>query len=189
MVLKTYQLSTLNINLIFSLELQMKTYVFRVFAFFLLTYSLAFTAVSAQDITAEHFEAARDAVISSGSMDSLDEILPRIADDAKTLFIRSNPSSAEEINLITDEVALELVGRRVELDRKIINIWAEQFSIAELNEIEGFFTSEVGLKLNEVTGEINFRTFEAAEHWQEDLSAELYQIVRGRLIEQGLIEQ
>ena len=167
----------------------MQTLLFRYIAIVLLIFSLSIPFVAAQEFSDAHFFAARKAVIASGSMESLDEILPQIADDAKALFIRSNPGSTEQINLITDEVALELVGRRVELDRSVINIWASKFSIEELNEITDFFTSEVGVKLNELTPEINFLTFDEAEHWQEQLSTELYQLVRSRLIAQGLIEQ
>ena len=167
----------------------MRSQFFRFIVKLLLTYTLTFSFASAQEISDEHFIAARDALIASDSLKSLDEILPQIANDAKTLFIRSNPDIIDEINKTTDEVALEMVSRRADLDRAVIKIWADRFSIEELNKIEDFFESDVGIKLNELTSEINFQTFNEAEHWQEQISAELYQKVRYRLIGQGLLEE
>ncbi len=167
----------------------MRSQFFRFITKLLLTFSLTFSIASAQEISDEHFIAARDALIASDSLKSLDEILPQIADDAKTLFIRSNPDIIDEINEITNEVALDMVSRRVDLDRAVIKIWVDRFSIEELNKIEEFFESDVGIKLNELTPETTALMSVEAVHWREEISAELYQKVRYRLIGQGLLEE
>lgn len=143
------------------------------------------TATLAEEFTKEHLAAARAAVKVSGGLSGFDNILPDLADEAKALFIRSNPAMTEAIENSTNNIALKLAAKRPELDNKILEIWAARFDIEELNQIEQFYSSPVGQKFYKITPEIAQLSLNEAKLWRDELSAELYSLIRDELLGQG----
>ncbi len=143
------------------------------------------SAATAQEFTDSHIAAAKAAIVGSNSIRAYDEILPVIADKTRTLFIRSNPTLSEEIDEVTNAVALELVNQRAELDRTVMEIWAVRFSEEELKAIAAFYSSPVGAKLAELRPEMNALSIGAAKQWGDALSTVMVSRVREELKKRG----
>jgi hypothetical protein len=139
----------------------------------------------AQDAAASHRQAAREAILATHANDQLDQILPVLAEQAKALFLRSNPAIVQVVDEVVNEVAIELAGRRPELNREVENIWMATFSEEELRAITEFYNSDVGGKLGRAMPGIIQESLGAAGIWRDALSTEIVEMSRERLIERG----
>jgi len=140
----------------------------------------------AADPTKEQLAAARAAIEASHVADGFDNVLLGVAQQAKSNFIRSNPSFSSQIEAATNKVAVDLAGERVELDHKIQQIWAAKFTIPELQEITRFYTSPVGQKLSRETSSMVANSMQAVQIYQQKLSEDMATKVREELKKEGL---
>jgi len=139
----------------------------------------------AQEFSESHLAAARETIAAAKADQQFDTILVVLADQAKALFTRSNPSLVVEIEEVVNQVALELAKRRPELDRELERVWAARFSEAELKEITAFYTSPVGRKFGESMPAVIQDSIRSAGIWRDTLSTELVTKAREELIKRG----
>lgn len=138
-----------------------------------------------QDIPRAHMALAQQAIELSGAAAGFDDILPLVAEQTKGLFIRSNPALTQEIETVTDEVALEFARKRADLDITIQGVWARRFSEDELTEIITFYKSPVGSKLARLSPEMLALSVGAAKQWSDELSTTLVTRVREEMQKRG----
>ncbi|MEJ1158228.1 DUF2059 domain-containing protein [Prosthecomicrobium sp. N25] len=133
----------------------------------------------------EHLASARAAIEASRVTEGFDNILLGVAQQTKALFQRSGPSIAQDIEDVTNKVALELAPRRIDLDRQIQIAWASKFTKPELDEIAKFYTSPTGKKLAAETQSMVRAATEAVVEWQQKLSTDMVAKVRDELRKKG----
>jgi len=109
----------------------------------------------------------------TGSARLFDEVLPDVADQAKNAFIRANPQMQLGIISVVDKVAVELVGRRKELDDYLARVWAAGFTNDELQDLIDFFSSETGKKYASSLPRILGVETAAAQEWGTSIATEL----------------
>jgi hypothetical protein len=146
--------------------------------------SLAYAQETA-DIPRSHMALAQQAIELSRASAGFDDILPLVAEQVKSLFIRSNPSLTKEIEEVTDTVAFEFARKRADLDITIQGVWARRFSEAELTEIIAFYKSPVGAKLADLSPEMLALSVGAAKQWSDMLSTTLVTRVREEMQKRG----
>lgn len=130
-------------------------------------------AASAQDITDAHLQAAWNAVRAVGADNGFDEALPNIAVQVQDLMVRQRPDLLREIGNVVNDVAFELIIRRLDLNNDVARIWALAFSESELNEITAFYNSATGQKLANLFENLLTDTIAALENWYERLISEM----------------
>ncbi len=117
----------------------------------------------------------------TGTARLFDTLLPNIADEAKNSFIRANPQMQLGIIAVVDQVAVELVSRRPELDRYLARVWASGFTDDEMQVLIEFYSSETGQKFAQTHGQLLAVQTAAAEEWAKSVAADLDQRVREEL--------
>jgi hypothetical protein len=140
---------------------------------------------AAQDFSDSHLAAARATIKAAKADEQFSTILISLSDQAKALFIRSNPSLVAEIEDVVNAVALDLAKRRPELDRELERVWAARFTEEELNEITAFYVSPVGKKLGENMGVVIQDSIRSAGIWRDALSTEIVTKSREELVKRG----
>jgi hypothetical protein len=154
----------------------------RVAAVGILAANLISGAAMAQESFSEsHLEAAKKVVIATNSLSAFDDLLPVLAEQTRTIFVQADPFRSDEIVTVTNEVALELVPRRKDLNRSIYEIWARRFSEEELNKLAEFYGTPLGQKLAEAGPSITALALGAARQWQDNIGTEMVSTVRERL--------
>jgi hypothetical protein len=143
-------------------------------------------SAGAQEISADHLAAAREAVNTSKSTSSLDGILPQIGEQAKESLIANRPDEADKIAAIVDEATLLLAARRANLEDEVARIYARIFTIDELKQISDFYKTEAGTKLMRETPVIARSIEEAARVWSAGIQRDLQQEVAKKIQEAGL---
>ncbi|MXN67120.1 DUF2059 domain-containing protein [Stappia sp. GBMRC 2046] len=141
-----------------------------------------------EKVAPEHLEAAKNAVQAAKVLDTYDNMLPLIADQTRTLFVRSNPSAAAEIDEVVNTIALEMVDKRAQLNNTIYRVWARRFSIEELNQIAEFYNSPVGQKFSRLGQELTALSVGAGKQWSDRISTQMVSQAREQLKERGYID-
>lgn len=126
---------------------------------------------------AENMELAGKLLDANGTMSTFNGLLPGIADQTKAVLIRNNPQMQLGIIEIVDRVALDLVERRPVLDDALTQLWASNFTAAELQDMLDFYNSETGAKLAKLNPPLIKRSLEIAAVWERAVTKELAQQV------------
>lgn len=134
---------------------------------------LSANAASAQEISAEHTQAARQALRALGATDQFDGILPGAAEQLKSTLIQATPNFQEVITETVDDVAVSLAGRRGDLEREAAAIYARNFTQEELEAIAEFYESSAGQKLMENGSIVTRELMRAAEIWANGIARDL----------------
>ncbi|NHT77374.1 DUF2059 domain-containing protein [Rhizobiaceae bacterium CRRU44] len=130
-------------------------------------------AAFAQDVTEDHLKAARAAISAIGATDNFDNILPNLAERLKANLIQSSPNYQDLISSTIDAKALELAGRRADLEREAATIYAKTFTVEQLNAISAFYQSEAGKKLLNDGPIASREMLKAADIWAAGVSRDL----------------
>lgn len=133
------------------------------------------------EVPAERMALAMRLVELSGTTRIFDEILPDIAEESKSLFIRANPQMQLGIIAVVDQIALQMVNRRPELDQYLARVWASGFADEELQELIDFFSTETGMKFSRVLPQVLAVQTAAAQQWGKSVSMELNEKVQEEL--------
>ena len=142
---------------------------------------LSSAAVAQDAISESHLEAAKKVAIATKVLEPFDDILPILAEQTRTAFIQSDPTRAEEIIEVTQDVALQLAAKRSELNNQVYNAWAQGFSEDELNQLAEFYNTELGQKLTGTIPSITQYSVGAAREWQDKISTEMVTMVQEEL--------
>ena len=131
------------------------------------------TAVRAQEISAEHVAAAKQAIAALGVTDRFDNILPGLAERLKSELIQASPNVQDQITATVDAKALELAPRRADLEKEAALTYARAFSIEELKAISAFYSSEAGKKLLKDGPIATRELMKAADIWAAGINRDL----------------
>lgn len=156
-----------------------------VFSAFLTLFAML-AGAAAQEPSQSHLEAAKKAIAATRSTTRLDEILPRMAQNAKGELIRNRPDQEEQITEIVDSAAINLAARRGDLESEVAQIFVRVFSEEELREITAFFESEAGRKFLDESPVILREIDRAARVWTNGVRRDLGAAVREKMEEAGL---
>jgi uncharacterized protein len=141
----------------------------------------AFQNIIEGDLDPETRELAMQLVKISGTSRMFDEVLPVVADQAKTAFIRANPQMQLGIIDVVDRVALSLVSRRGELDEYLAKVWASGFTNEEMQNLIDFYSSDTGKKYAQNHARLLAVQTTAAEEWGKSVSEQLTVLVKQEL--------
>ncbi len=131
------------------------------------------TAAGGPEITNSHLQAAWRAVQALGADKDFNGALPDIAEQVQGILIQRRPDLYRQIAPIVNQVASELVVRRLDLNNDVARVWALAFTEDELNQITAFYTSPTGVKLAGVITQLQADTVQAFQDWYERLASEM----------------
>lgn len=134
-----------------------------------------------QDVDPEALALARQVIVAAKVSREFDGILPDIADQAKSTFIRNNPQMQLGIIEVVDRIALEMVDFRGQLEEVFARVWASAFSVEELQALLEFFRSPVGEKYAERLPRVLAVQIGMAEQWRDAVAQEMFRRVRDEL--------
>jgi uncharacterized protein len=131
----------------------------------------------AQEISDAHLKAAREAVDAINATDMFDGILPAAAAALKSTLIEKNPDLQELITETVDRKAIEMAGRRADLEKEAGLAYARVFSAEDLNAIAAFYNSPAGKKLLADGPIVTREVGKAADIWQRGIVRDLADVV------------
>lgn len=142
-------------------------------------------ATFAQEFTESHLDAAKRASTNAPISKDLDTVLPLLAQRVQTRLVSLRPDLHAVINETVQNVALELVARRADLEDAIALAWARIFSEDELEEIAAFYDSPTGKRFVEIGPELGTTTLQTVDNWSSRVGEEMLDKSRAELKKQG----
>jgi len=146
----------------------------------------AMQMATAQEVSPEHIQAAKKAMVATGATSRLDGILPEVASFTKAGLIANRPDIEAEISNIVDETAISLAARRGVLEEEVAAIYTQMFTLPELESVATFFTSEAGTKFLSLTPNLFRQVDEVSKVWRTGISRDMSKAVQEKMSEQGL---
>jgi hypothetical protein len=134
-----------------------------------------------EELSPSQMEAAKKVATATKILEPFDDILPILAEQTRTAFIQSDPTRAEEIIEIVQDVAIQLAAKRSELNDQVYRVWGFSFTEEELNQLAEFYNTELGQKLTETVPSITQFSLAAAREWQDKISTEMVTMVQEEL--------
>lgn len=131
------------------------------------------TPGEAQELTDAHLRAAQDAIRALGVTNQFDQALPDLVIQVQGILMQRRPDLARQITTVVNQVALDLVARRRDLNNDAARIWALTFTQDELVLITTFYNSETGRKLSQMYPQVMTETGQAFENWYQRLAEEM----------------
>lgn len=131
----------------------------------------------AQDISAEHLNAARSAIAAVGATEQFDSILPQAAASLKAEMIQKDPNLEALITKTVDDTAIALAARRADLETEAARAYANSFTQQDLEAIAAFYNSESGKKLIAEGPIVTREVIKAAGIWQNGIARDLAETV------------
>lgn len=138
---------------------------------------------AAQEPSQSHLDAAKAAISSTGTSAPLDNILPIMAEQAKSQLISGRPDIAAAISDIVDDATIALAPRRGDLENEVAAIYAKVFSEEELMAIAEFYRSGAGKKLLAEAPIIERQIKQASQTWGSGVRRDLSQAIGEKLRE------
>lgn len=142
----------------------------------------------AQEPSQSHLDAARAAISSTGTSAPLDNILPAMAEQAKSQLISGRPDIAATISDIVDGAAIALASRRGDLESEVAIIYTRVFTETELQEISAFYLSAAGKKLLAEAPIMERQIKQASQTWASGVRRDLSQTIGKKLRELDKLE-
>lgn len=145
------------------------------------------TSAKAQsdEISKEHLDLALKTMLLGRGSTSFERVIPDMANRVKDKLIRQRPDLQREIVEITDNVALGMADRLVDLDKAIASGWAKNFSQEELTEIAAFFSTPTGEKFAKNQANIINATMKAADRFAAQIEQDILKQVKEDFQKQG----
>lgn len=142
--------------------------------------------VQAQELSPEHIKAARKTMEATGATDRLDSLLPEVVNFVKAGLIANRPDIEAEINRIVNETAISLAPRRGPLENEVATIYGDKFTLEELETIQTFFSSKVGIKFLTQTPTLFREVDQVSKVWREGIARDMGKQVQDKLKAAGL---
>jgi hypothetical protein len=150
---------------------------------------LGTVSARAQEVPAEHMQAARDAITALGVTNRFDAILPSIMDRLTAQLIQAYPNLQDVISAKVEEEALKLAARRADLEREAALVYAKAFTAEELKQITAFYNSEAGKKLLKDGPIATRELLKAADIWTSGIARDLEQQANTALLSEVQAQQ
>ena len=135
---------------------------------------------------ADHVALARQVVELSGASSSFENVIPAFVEQAKSLFLPTNPDLGRQFNEVGDILKVEFQPRVNELIQGIAVAYAQRFTIEELRRIQAFYQSADGQKLVRTIPSIMEETFGRSQQWSQVVTRDIVARFREEFAKRGI---
>jgi len=146
---------------------------------------LAGGALAQQKPAPAALKTAAEIVKVTGANELFAPLVPGAIEQARLFFVQQNPLLSTDATEVAAQLRKELEPRISEVHNKVIEIYASQFTEAELKDILTFYTSPAGKKFLVAQPKIVDESLKFAQDWAGALSDEIIGKMREGLKKKG----
>lgn len=152
------------------------------------TLALAVPAVPAlaQELAPEHLALARQYVDLTDTAATFEVALVQTGIETMRTLLAQNPSLTEPVNTAINKVLESYKGQKSELLDQFARVYALRFSMDELRDIVGFYSSPTGKKLAASNLQINNDLQTVMDVYEANMKPEFFAKVRAELKAVGI---
>ncbi len=143
------------------------------------------SAALAQQPTPAAMSTARELIAVKGATSMYDTVIPGVIEQAKNIFLRTNPSLTKDLTDVAAKLKADYAPRNAELRDQVVKTYASHFTEQELKEALAFYKSAVGRKLIEHEPKILEKSMGDVQTWANKLSEEIVSKMRAEMKKKG----
>jgi len=145
----------------------------------------AISPAQAQQPTANALALAKEIIIVKGGNAIYEPVVPQVVEQARGLFLQSNPTLGKDINEVAAKLQAELTPRTAELLNDGARLYAARFTEQELKEVLAFYKSPVGRKVITQEPVILDQSGSNVDAWANKLADEVIAKFRAEMRKRG----
>src|SRR5919206_429881 len=130
-------------------------------------------ASRAEEPTPQAVAVAKELVILKGSTQVWDAVVPGVIEQAKGVFLQTNPALSKELNDVAAQLRAEFAPRSSQIVDQIAQLYAQRFTIQELKDALAFYKSALGKKIVTEEPRIVDDSLRRVQQWTNKFSEEV----------------
>jgi uncharacterized protein len=145
----------------------------------------AISPAQAQQPTANALALAKEIIVVKGGNAIYEPVVPQVVEQARGLFLQSNPTLGKDINEVAAKLQAELTPRTAELLNDGARLYASKFTEQELKDVLAFYKSPVGRKVITQEPVILDQSGSNVDAWANKLADEVIARFRAEMRKRG----
>jgi hypothetical protein len=137
-------------------------------------------------IEPERLAAAKELLQVTGAAKGFEAALIGLREPLQQLALKANPGKEADISQTLDTVFKRMLERKAEALDLIAPLYAERFSVAELNEVIAFYKSPTGAKFTSAQPQILQQSMAIGQVWGRRIGEEIQREFQKELQARGL---
>jgi uncharacterized protein len=139
----------------------------------------------AQQPSATALATAKELITVKGGGALYEPIVPGVIEQAKSVFLRTNPALSKDLNEVAGKLRTEYAAKSAELLNEAARLYAARFSEQELKDALAFYKTPLGRKMLNEEPAILDQSLKSAQTWANKLSDEVIRKMRAEMKKKG----
>jgi uncharacterized protein len=140
---------------------------------------------SAQQPAPPALALAKELIVLKGSTQLWDAVVPGVIEQAKGVFLQTNPALSKELNDVATRLRAEYAPRSSQLSDQVAELYAKTFTEQELKDVLAFYKSPLGKKIINEEPKILDDGFQRIQQWTNKFSEEVMGRMRAEMKKKG----
>jgi hypothetical protein len=145
----------------------------------------ALSPAQAQQPSANAIALAKEIILVKGGNAIYDPVIPQIVNQARTVFLQSNPLLGKDLGEVAAKLQAEYTPRTVELINDGAKLYASKFTEQELKDVLAFYKSPVGRKVIAQEPVILDQSSSNVDQWANKIAEEIIAKFRNEMRRRG----
>jgi uncharacterized protein len=128
---------------------------------------------------------AKELIVLKGSTQLWDAVVPGVIEQAKAVFLQTNPALSRELNDVAGRLRTEFAPRASQLGDQVAQLYAETFTEQELKDALAFYKSPLGRKIVRDEPKILDDGLRRIQDWTNRFSEEVMNRMRTEMKKKG----
>ena len=141
--------------------------------------------VRAEEPTPQAIALAKELVILKGSTQVWNSVVPGVIEQAKGVFLQTNPMLSKELNDVAAQLRAEYAPRSSQIIDQIAQLYATSFTLQELKDALAFYKSPLGQKIVKEEPKILDDGIRRVQQWTNRFSEEVINRMRVEMKKKG----
>lgn len=140
---------------------------------------------SAEEPAPSALALAKELIVLKGSTQLWDAVVPGVIEQAKGVFMQTNPALGRELNDVAAQLRAEYAPRASQLVDQVAQLYAKTFTEQELKDALAFFKSPLGRKIVSEEPKVLDDGFRRIQEWTNKFSEEVMGRMRAEMKKKG----
>src|SRR5262245_15011031 len=128
---------------------------------------------------------AKELIELKGSVQLWDAVVPGVIEQAKGVFLQTNPALSKELNDVAARLRTEYAPRASQLSDQVAELYAKTFTEQELKDALAFYKSPLAKKIVTEEPKILDDGFRRLRQWTNKFSEEVMSRMRAEMKKKG----
>ena len=154
-------------------------------AAFVFSIAMCTGLASAQEPAPSALALAKELIVLKGSTQLWDAVVPGVIEQAKGVFMQTNPALGKELNAVAAQLRTEYAPRASQLADQVAQLYAKTFTEQELKDALAFYKSPLGRKIVSEEPKVLDDGFRRIQEWTNKFSEEVMGRMRAEMKKKG----